>query len=356
MVYFGLDDPREYPGVHQKVLGLLRAAAAAGFRTRVWTEPFAKTAPLGRLSKAIDAAPETHLILRSLGFANLFILPSLWRARRRGCEVTIEVGAPNHVAIREIWTSRQSLWRRARAVVAFYVSGPWSLWPATRIIQYAPESWWFGLGNNARTVQIGNGIDVAAIEPRAAAPPWPAPVLRLLAVATVSNWHGYDRLLRAVHAFRERPQRGFDVHLTVAGQGPALDDLRRLADTLGLADQVTFAGTVTGAPLRELYAASHLAVSSLGLHRIGLATASVLKAREYCAIGIPFIASGHDPDFEDGLDFRFVVSAGEDTGEISEAFEAFARSAGRIDAGAMRRYALAHLDWRHKVRLFGVGA
>lgn len=356
MVYFGLYDPHEYPGVHQKVVGVLRAAAAAGFQTRVWTEPFRKVAPLARLSKAIDTAPETHVILRSLGFANLFILPALWRARRRGCHVTLEVGAPNHIAVREIWTSRQSLWRRARAVAAFYLSGPWSLWPANRIVQYAPESWWFRLGNAAKTVQIGNGIDVSAIEPRASAPAWPAPVLRLIAVATVSKWHGYDRLLRAIKAWYERADRAFDVHLTIVGQGPALDSVRGLSSALGLDDRVVFAGTVIGAPLRNLYAQSHLAVSSLGLHRIGLSSASVLKAREYCAIGIPFVASGNDPDFSAGLDFRFAVSASEDTRDVIDAFEAFARTADRIDPAAMRRYAFDHLDWKHKVGAFGVGA
>ena len=356
MAYFGLYDPREYPGVHQKVLGLLRAAAAAGFETRVWTEPFSKVAPIARLAQAIDAAPETHLILRSLGFANFFLIPALWRARRRGVHVTIEVGAPNSVAVREIWTSRQSLWRRTRAAVAFYVSGPWSLWPATRIVQYAPESWWFRLGNAAKTVEVGNGIDVSAIEPRASAPAWPAPVLRLVAVATVSKWHGYDRLLRAIKSFSERPERAFDVHLVIAGQGPALEGLRTLAALLGIDDRVVFAGTVTGAPLRDLYANTHLAISSLGLHRIGLSTASVLKAREYCAVGIPFIASGHDPDFSAALPFRFVVGSSEDTRDVIAAFEAFADTAPHIDPAVMRRYAFTHLDWQHKVSAFGVGA
>lgn len=356
VVYFGLYDPREYPGVHQKVMGVMRAAEAAGFHTRVWVEPFRKIAPLMRLANAIDGAPERRIILRSLGFANLFMIPALSRARRRGCDVTIEVGAPHWIAIREIWTSSQSLWRRTRAVIAFYVSGPWSLWPATRIIQYAPESWWFRIGNERKTVEIGNGIDVAAVPPRASAPPWPAPVLRLVAVATVSKWHGYDRLLRAIKAFLEKPDRAFDVHLTIAGQGPALDHLRALCASLGLDDRVVFAGTVTGGPLRALYEQSHLAVSSLALHRIGLSSASVLKAREYCAIGIPFIASGRDPDFSAPVDFRFVVSAGEDTRDVVDAFEAFARAATRLDRDAMRRYAEDHLDWKHKAGAFGVGA
>lgn len=353
-MYFGLYDPREYPGVHQKVIGVLNAAAAAGFRTRVWTEPFRKFAPLVRLSKAIDHAPETHVILRSLGFANLFMVPALWRARRRGCHVTLEVGAPHHIAVREIWTSPQSLWRRTRAVAAFYASGPWSLWPANRIVQYAPESWWFRIGNAAKTVEIGNGIDVSAIEPRAAAPVWPALVLRLIGVATVSKWHGYDRLLRAIKTFSELADRAFDVHLTIVGEGPALDGVRVLAASLGLGDRVVFAGTVTGAPLLDLYAKSHLAVSSLGLHRIGLSSASVLKAREYCAIGIPFVASGNDPDFSAGLNFRFAVSASEETQDVVDAFETFARTADRIDPAAMRRYAFDHLDWKHKISAFGV--
>lgn len=356
VVYFGLYDPREYPGVHQKVIGVLKAAGAAGFQTRVWTEPFNKFAGLRHLAKAIDDAPETSVILRSLGFANAFIVPALWRARRRGCFVTIEVGAPNHIAVREIWTSRQSLWRRTWGAVAVYASGPWSFWPAHRIVQYAPESWWFRIGNVAKTVEIGNGIEVSAIEPRVSAPSWPAPVLRLVAVATLSKWHGYDRLLRAIAEFSARPDRAFDMHLTVVGQGPALEGLRALSASLGLTGRVVFTGTLTGAPLRDVYAQSHLAVSSLGLHRIGLSTASVLKAREYCAIGIPFIASGHDPDFPGALDFRFVVSASDDTLDVIAAWEAFARTAAQIDPAAMRRYAFEHLDWTHKVGAFGVTA
>jgi glycosyltransferase involved in cell wall biosynthesis len=355
VVYFGLYDPREYPGVHQKVIGLLHAAEAAGFQTRVWTEPFSKVAPLVRLSHAIDAAPETHLILRSLGFANLFMIPALWRARRRGRHVTIELGAPNRIAVKEIWTSRQSWWRRARAVAAFYVSGPWSLWPATRIVQYAPEGWWFRIGNTSRTVETGNGIDVATIEPRRRAPAWPSSRLHLIAVATVARWHGYDRLLRAVREFQDRNGRTFDVHVTIVGDGPALPQLRQLVTSCRLSDHVTLAGIVTGDALKVLYESAHLAVSSLGLHRIGLDRASVLKAREYCAIGIPFIASGADVDFPGAAPFRIAVSADENTRDLVQVFADYDRHRAIFDDAAERRYAEQHLDWRHKLHAFGLG-
>jgi glycosyltransferase involved in cell wall biosynthesis len=356
VVYFGLYDAREVPGVHQKVVGVLAAAAAAGFVTRAWAEPFSRLAGVQKLADAIDTATETHIILRSAGWANLLLLPALSRARRRGVQIAIDVPSPNRVAVQEIWRSRQSLWRRTRTVALCYLSGPWALWPATRIVQYAPESWWFRIGNAARSVEIGNGIDVAAIAPRSVAPEWPAPILNVIAVASVAKWHGYDRLLGAVKAFSERADRSFDVHVTIVGDGPALPPLRDLAAALDLGSRVTFAGTVTGPALRDLYSRSHLAVSSLGLHRIGLARASVLKAREYCAIGIPFIASGDDPDFPVPVPFRFAISGSEDPGDVIEAFESFASSSPPIDASQMRQYAVDHLDWRHKVAAFGVGA
>ena len=244
LVYFGLYDAQEVPGIHQKVMGVLSAAKAAGFETRSWAEPFSKTAPLRRLAEAISAAPESHLILRSLGFANLFLLPALMRARRRGARVTIDVPSPNRVAVKEIWRSQQSFWRRVRTVVAFYVSGPWSLWPATRIVQYAPEGWWFRLGNASRTVEIGNGIDVAPI----AAPPPRAG----LAVAPPAPDRGGDRgalaWLRSPVARGPRipgslTDRTFDVHVTIVGDGPALPHCAQLAASLDLADHVTFAGS-----------------------------------------------------------------------------------------------------------------
>jgi glycosyltransferase involved in cell wall biosynthesis len=355
VVYFGLYDAREVPGVHRKVIGVLAAAKAAGFETRVWAEPFRTSAPLQRLAAAIDAAAETHIILRSLGFANMFIAPALRRARRRGVHVTIDVASPNRVAVVEIWTSRQSLWRRVRAVAAFYLSGPWSLWPASRIVQYAPEGWWFRIGNSARTVQIGNGIDVAATGPRRHRPPWPASRVDVIAVATVARWHGYDRLLQAVREFHDRPSRPFDVHVTIAGDGPSLPLLRERVAALGLHQHVTFAGIVTDEDLRALYEASHVAVSSIGLHRIGLTDASVLKAREYCAIGIPFIASGGDPDFPDELPFRLRVASDDSTADLVRIFEAFDRLHARFDDAAERRYAADRLDWRHKLHAFGLG-
>lgn len=355
VVYLGLYDRHEDPGVHAKVIGTLRAAEAAGYQSRVWDEAFRGTGPLRRLIREVIDATETHLIVRSLGFANLFLLPAFCIARLQGKTIVVDVPTPHRVAVREVWNSPQSLSRRLRAVCGLVLSGPWSLWPASRIVEYAAEGWWFRLGNSGRTVRTGNGIDVASVTMRAAAPAWPAPVLRVLGVAsTVSQWHGYDRLLRAAAVFQADPGRPFDLQITIAGGGAVIAKLQRLAEELSLTACVTFTGLLTREQLSALYEQSHLAVSSLGLHRIGLPLASVLKAREYCAIGIPFIAAGRDPDFPADVPFRIAVEPSEDLDSIVRAFTSFGAARSACTDAEIRRYAEDVLDFRHKLASLGL--
>ena len=348
VVYFGLYEAREAPGVVKKVSGTLRAASVAGFRTRSWSMPFRGVSPLAHLHREVLKSRESHLILRSLGWANLFLLPALCVARLRGQWVTVDVPTPARAGVRELWRSGQSLWRRARTVVLTFVTGPWVLWPASRIIQYADEGWWFSLGNRGRTRKLGNGVDVSQVAQRASSPPWPAPVLHLIGVGTLVDWHGYDRVIRAVHAFHQRPSRPFDAHFTIVGDGPSHDALVTLTRALGVERHVTFAGHLTGPELEACYERAHLAVSALAIHRKGLHDAAALKAREYCAVGIPFIASGSDVDFDPELPFRIEVESCDDVESIVDAFEAFGVLRPLFSDDDVRRFARERLDFRHK--------
>lgn len=358
VLYLGLYDVHEAPGIHEKVLGTLRAAEAAGYATRFWAEAFHGMAPLRRMIREVVRARETHLIVRSVGFANLFLMPAFCAARFQGKTVVVDVPTPHQVAVREVWHSpQQSLPRRLRAVIGLYASGPWSLWPSSRIVEYAEEGWWFRLGNTGRTVRTGNGIDVHGIAPRRAAPPWPDSVLRVMGVAaTVSRWHGYDRLIRAAAAFQADPARPFDLHVTIAGGGPVVADLKRLVDQLSLADRVTFPGLLGREDLHALYERSHLAVSSLGLHRIGLRMASVLKAREYCAVAIPFIAAGKDPDFPASVPFRLEVEPSDEAESLVRAFKSFDAARAACTDDQIRQYAVNVLDFSHKLASLGLAA
>ena len=349
MVYLGLYDPPNAPGVVKKIAGTLKAAEAAGYTTRAWSEPFHGVRSLAHAFQEVARSRETHIILRSLGWANLFLVPVLCVARLRRQYVVVEVPTPHRVGVREVWSSSQSAWRRIRSVALFYASGPWSLWPASRIVQYADEGWWFRLGNVRRTAKIGNGVDVQRTPQRGRAPAWPAPVLQLVGVATLMSWHGYDRLIRAVAEFQADSSRPFDVHFTIVGDGPALDELTRLTQQLGVQVSVAFAGALGGDEVYPYYDRAHLAVSALAIHRKGLREASALKAREYCVVGIPFIASGHDPDFGDEAPFRIEVSLDEDNASLIAAFTTFGRRRPTFSDDDIRRYAVERLDFTRKL-------
>lgn len=172
-------------------------------------------------------------------------------------------------------------------------------------------------------------------------------VLDILCVANVSRWHGLDRLLRGIAAYDGTS----NVILHIAGDGPELDNLKKLANELDIADRVVFHGFMMGKALDALFDKCHIAVGSLGIHRKGLMQTSELKAREYCARGIPYVIACADPDFPDDFPYIFRLSASESPIDIDQVLT-FAQAV-CIDPDhpqQMRRYAEEHLDWSVKMK------
>src|SRR5690606_24442717 len=163
----------------------------------------------------------------------------------------------------------------------------------------------FSFGVSGKTLKIGNGINIDDRIPLVKNV-WPDDSLRLIAVAQFASWHGYDRLINALAALKEK--YGFErVRLTLVGDGDELLSLKKLVETLGLRSQVSFSGMLRGDELDRAFEGAHIGISSLGLYRKGLNEASDLKTREYMARGLPVIGVGKDPDFEEDSPFRFVV-------------------------------------------------
>ena len=193
-------------------------------------------------------------------------------------------------------------------------------------------------------VTIGNGFDVASV-PIRQLPAYNGD-LHLLCVANVNRWHGLDRLFQGLAAYNETPK----VILHIAGDGAELPHLQKLAGDIGITDRVVFHGFTTGKALDALFDQCHIAVGSLGIHRIGLKEASILKAREYCARGIPFIYGIPDPDFP--ADFPYILHLPTDESPINiEQILTFAQEvcADPDHLQKMRHYAEEHLDWSVKV-------
>ncbi len=172
--------------------------------------------------------------------------------------------------------------------------------------------------------------------------------LEMVCAAQYAPWHGIDRLLAGIAIASESDRDGVLLHL--AGEGDVLNSYRTFVSEFGISNNVRFYGRLGAAELAPLFARSHIAVGSLALHRIGLTQLAVLKNREYCLRGIPFVFAGNDVDFSDTLPFVHTVPANDSPVSLNELRRFAARTQGqsgiRKDA---RSYGELNLSWNRKM-------
>jgi len=126
---------------------------------------------------------------------------------------------------------------------------------------------------------------------------------------------------------------------------------KALVGKLGLESYVKFYGFVSGQELDAHYNVNDVAVGHLASHRVGVNETSELKAREYCAKGIPFFCSSVDKDFPSTFPYRLKVPEGENLIDINEivSFALRCRTA-KEHPYEMHDYAVKNLDWSVKMR------
>lgn len=104
-----------------------------------------------------------------------------------------------------------------------------------------------------RRFEIMAETGVETISPRPIEPPSPGQALRLLFVGRVIRTKGILEAVRAVTEAGDQTSIRFDV----IGSGDLLDTCRREAETLGVADRVTFHGRLPRDEVFEWYRRSH---------------------------------------------------------------------------------------------------
>jgi len=147
-------------------------------------------------------------------------------------------------------------------------------------------------------IPIGNGIEVnrySIVQKKTLADP-----ISFISVSSLKPAHACERFLEGMARYRDNPAAR-RVHFHIVGDGPERPMLEALVRARGLGGSVTFHGFRHGAELDALYNQCHVAVSSLGFHRVGVKACSSLKNREYLAKGMPLILSTPDLDLADDL-------------------------------------------------------
>lgn len=258
---------------------------------------------------------------------------ALLQAKTRGAKLVLEHptypfsnGRTTSLLRRPVFAYNEWVFRRVEPLIDLY----------TLIGEPCGESL-----NGVPAMNILNGVDVERLaphEPRAEAD------IGLLALASMSHWQGYDRLIQALARYRDAER--VTIHM-VGGDGDgSLARWRRLAQELGMEKTVIFHGELFGEALDRVAAQCDVGVGGLGLYRKGQYRSMTLKLREYMARGLPFVYAVDDPSIPD--EPRFCLRLANDDSPLDmEEIVAFARRA-KTDARApreMRAYAREHMSW-----------
>lgn len=293
------------------------------------------------------------LIIRNSIYTPILLF-SLIIARFRSKRIIIEVPTPLRVMVSEIQNSDRSRVRISVLLFMIYLSFPFSLWPANRVLNYSTESRYFSFGLKKRSRFTTNGINVENVPIAEPHKDFKTEPFVMVAVGMFRGFHGFDRMIRSIHSYLRKPD--YDqkkaVKFYIVGDGPLRRDWEELTDELGIKEEIIFTGVQKGDGLNEIFSKAHIAVGSLTPFRNDMHVASELKLREYCARGIPFIKSTEDPDFPKELDFLFTVDDNDQNIDLEEIIDWYA-SLNHADLNArIREYAKEKLDYRNKELLY----
>ena len=173
--------------------------------------------------------------------------------------------------------------------------------------------------------------------------------IHLAALASMSCWQGYDRVIRAIADWKGKEK--IVLHLAgVEGDG-SLAAWMKLAGELGLQEQVIFEGELHGEPLDRLIDRCDAGLGSMAIYKRRVQNVITLKLREYMARGLPFIYAEELGDL--GWEQAFCHQVPDDDSPLDmEQIVAFVhriRKDSDISA-RMRAYASAHMTWEPVMR------
>jgi hypothetical protein len=282
--------------------------------------------------------PLDFLYIRYQGSSPL-LLWALGRLRSRNPRMVVVAEIPSWPYHSEAKTIREKLlsWidLRSRGRLQRHVD---------RILTFSRQRHILGIP----TITTDNGTDLERVPLQDASRTDGA--FRLLGLANLSFWHGYDRVIEGIARYYAGGGDA-DIRFDIIGSGSELARLQDLTRQHRLESRIVFHGPLHGADLDALVARADVGISSIGMHRLDVDTSN-LKSREFCARGLPFVIAYPDRDFPVGTPFAYHAPADDSPLEIARliAFHRHLLGTRPQYRAEMRLHAENHLAWSVKMQ------
>ncbi len=208
-----------------------------------------------------------------------------------------------------------------------------------------------GQEHHEKFISVSNGIEVGPfLHPRAGSASPQDGSLNCIAIGNLSKTQAFDRMIIGLHQYYSIKPLTNIIQLAIIGTGSELENLKELASSGPAQKYILFPGYQVGKDLDSWYDWANLGISTLGFHRIGLHQGSELKAREYTARGLPFIAATPDPSFQNSDWFRTEVKTDDSPIDchfiLRFAHQVFQRPSYQE---AIQHYANTNLSWESTI-------
>ena len=346
ILYVAKSDGR---GVENKIEGFCNAAARAGYHVELDIEQTDRIAAINRQIRKMISSNSKYIVVRSPSRDGIFYFLCFILIRLQNKILIIDQPSPASTYIKEVNYQDRSFLNKTAKKLLTYLSCPLVFILAHRVVEYGIESAYFRFFSGSRTLVIGNGIDVNRMSLRNKNYPDGTDVLSMIGVgARLESWHGFDRVVRAMGEWKKRGRKPRVIFNLVGDPTtPHVQEMKAIIRTYGLEDDVRFLGSQPADILNAMYDRESLAISSLANFRRRLYNASVLKSREYCLAGIPFVSADDDPDFLTQIPYRFAIPNDD---SIKAIFESFAEKRKLFSDEDIRQYAIEHLSFDVKFR------
>lgn len=170
--------------------------------------------------------------------------------------------------------------------------------------------------------------------------------IHLLALASMRRWHAYDRLIKGLGEYKGEHKVLIDM---VGGDSDgSLSEWVELAKSYEVEDKVIVHGPKFGDDLTKMFEICDAGIATLGLHRNGISTGSVLKVREYMSRGLPFVYGYKDVSVSDDFPYSFRVEANDDAVDMDAIVEWVLKVRAENPTEVsdyMRNYANENMSW-----------
>ena len=205
-----------------------------------------------------------------------------------------------------------------------------------------------GVYKGKPAINIENGIDISNVPLRK--PTAENDTVNILALATMSYWHGYDRLIKSMADYKG--SKRVVIHMVGGNDGGYLYEWKDLANSLGVSDKVLFHGHLTGDNLEEMFNLCDIGVNSLAMYRKGFSVTMELKTREYVARGLPFVCAVDDPSLANIDDQKWLQVENNDSIPDMEKIVDFALRMKKDDThvSALREIAENRMTWEKQYK------